>query len=58
MRLLALVLALSVMPALAQDKKKEKAPPAQKKMPVAKAHSKPSPEQVRKFNELQKKQAK
>ena len=53
MRLLALLLALMVAPALAQEKK---APP--KKMPVAKGHSKPSPEQIRKFNELQKKQAK
>jgi len=55
-KLAVLALALIVMPAAAQDKKK--APPTQKKMPVAKAHSKPSPEQVRKFNELQKKQAK
>ena len=53
MRFLVLLVALMVAPALAQEKK---APP--KKMPVAKGHSKPSPEQIRKFNELQKKQAK
>lgn len=53
--LLALALALAVTPAAAQEKK---APPPKKKMPVAKGHSKPSPEQIRKFNELQKKQAK
>ena len=53
MRLAALLLALMVAPALAQEKKA-----APKKMPVAKGHSKPSPEQIRKFNELQKKQAK
>ena len=47
---LALVLALAL-PALAQDK------PAPKKKPAAKpvAHKKASPEQIRKFNELQKK---
>jgi hypothetical protein len=52
-RLAILLLALMVAPALAQEKKAEA-----KKMPVAKGHSKPSPEQIRKFNELQKKQAK
>jgi len=47
---LALVLALAL-PALAQDK------PAPKKKPAAKqvAHKKATPEQIRKFNELQKK---
>lgn len=53
MRWLALALAVLVVPAAAQEKK---APP--KKMPSAKGHSKPSAEQIRKFNELQKKQAK
>jgi len=48
-----LALALAVVSASGQEKK---APP--KKMPVAKGHSKPSAEQIRKFNELQKKQAK
>jgi hypothetical protein len=51
---LVLGVALVAMPAAAQEKK---APPP-KKMPVAKGHSKPSAEQIRKFNELQKKQAK
>jgi hypothetical protein len=54
-RLLVLFLALIVLPALAQEKKAKSAP---KKMPVAKGHSKPSPEQIRRFNELEKKQAK
>ena len=54
MKWLVLALAFIVVPAAGQDKK---APPP-KKMPVAKGHSKPTPEQVRKFNELQKKQAK
>ena len=52
MRLLALLLALGLSaPALAQDK------PAPKKKPAAKqaAHKKATPEQIRKFNELQKK---
>jgi hypothetical protein len=52
-RTLAIALALVLaMPALAQDK----APP--KKKPAAKqpvAHKKATPEQIRKFNELQKK---
>jgi hypothetical protein len=51
---LLLALAVAVTPAAAQEKK---APPP-KKMPVAKGHSKPSPEQIRKFNELQKKPGK
>ena len=52
MRLLALLLALGLSaPTLAQDK------PAPKKKPAAKqmAHKKATPEQIRKFNELQKK---
>jgi len=52
---LALALALAVMPAFAQEKPKK---PPPKKMPVAKGHSKPTPEQIRKFNELEKKQGK
>ena len=58
MKLLLLALALVVSPASAQEKKK--APPKkaqEQKMPVAKGHSKPTPEQIRRFNELQKKQA-
>jgi len=51
-RLLVLLLAVIVVPGLAQQK------PVPKKMPVAKGHSKPSPEQIRKFNDLQKKQGK
>jgi hypothetical protein len=51
--LIALVLAL---PTWAQDK-----PPAPKKKPAAKkqqaAHKKPTPEQIRKFDQLEKKQA-
>jgi hypothetical protein len=47
---LVLALALAVMPAWAQDK------PAPKKKQVA--HKKATPEQIRRFNELQKKQAK
>jgi hypothetical protein len=56
--LLALVLTLPlVFPAAAQDKA-----PAPKKKPAAKkaqqaAHKKPTPEQIRKFNQLEKKQA-
>jgi hypothetical protein len=51
-RLAWLALALAIaLPALAQDK------PAPKKKPAAKqvAHKKATPEQIRKFNELQKK---
>ncbi len=55
MRALALLLVLAL-PVWAQDK-----PPAPKKKPAAKqaqtAHKKPTPEQVRKFNQLEKKQA-
>ena len=47
----ALALVLSV-PAFAQEKK----PPAKKQVAKKpKAHSKPTPEQIRKFNELEKK---
>jgi len=53
---LLLVLALAY-PAWGQDK-----PPAPKKKPAASkqasvAHKKPTPEQIRKFNQLEKKQA-
>jgi hypothetical protein len=57
MRALLLALAVALTPAAAQEPKK--APPkTPKKMPVAKGHSKPTPEQIRKFNELEKKQGK
>jgi hypothetical protein len=46
-----LALALVATPAMAQDKKAPKKKPA-----VVKAHGKATPEQIRKFNELQKKQ--
>ena len=52
MRLWLLALALVAIPAWAQDKA-----PAKKKAPAAKAHAKPTPEQIRRFNELQKKQS-
>ena len=60
MRALLLLLALTlplVFPVVAQDK-----PPAPKKKPAASkqapvAHKKPTPEQIRKFNQLEKKQA-
>ena len=55
MRVLLLLLALAL-PAWSQDK----APAAPKKKPAAKqpsAHKKPSAEQIRKFNQLEKKQA-
>ena len=52
MRRLALLLALVLgTPALAQDKPAPKKKPA----PKAVAHKKATPEQIRKFNELQKK---
>ncbi|HET7670584.1 MAG TPA: hypothetical protein VFK84_09265 [Burkholderiales bacterium] len=51
MKVLVLALALASFSATAQDK----APPAKKKQL---AHKKPTPEQIRKFNDLQKKQAK
>ena len=58
MRWLCLVFALLVsMPLASQEKAKAKKKPAATKPAVAqqKAHSKPTPEQIRKFNELQKK---
>ena len=52
MRLAALLLALAVAwPAAAQDA----APKKKKKPAAAAAHKKPSAEQIRKFNELEKK---
>jgi hypothetical protein len=61
-RLLCLLLALLLSPALAQDAPKKKKKPAAKE-PAAKqvggkstVRGKPTPEQIRKFNELQKKQ--
>jgi len=60
-RLLCLLLALLLSPALAQDAPKKKKKPAAKE-PAAKqvggkstVRGKPTPEQIRKFNELQKK---
>jgi len=62
---LALLLAIVLSPAWAQPpapaKPKAAAPKAQKAKPPkakapAQAHARPSPEQIRKFNELQKKQ--
>ncbi len=50
MRKLLLLLALAL-PAMAQDKPAPKKKPA----PMAKAHKKATPEQVRRFNELEKK---
>ncbi len=54
MRFLLLLLAF-VLPVWAQDK-----PPVPKKKPAAKkqqlAHKKPTPEQIRKFDQLEKKQ--
>ena len=55
MKAVLLLLALAL-PAWTQDK-----PPAPKKKPAAKTqqavHKKPTPEQIRKFNQLEKKQA-
>ena len=56
MRWLVLALAFALVPAVAAEDKPKKAPA--KKMPVAKGNSKPTPEQIRKFNELEKKQGK
>ena len=58
MRLAALLLLFAVGSALAQDAAKKKSKPAAKKtsQTAVKAHQKPTPEQIRKFNELQKKQ--
>ena len=58
MKWLVLALALVVVPLISPVGAQEKKAPPPKKMPVAKGHSKPSAEQIRKFNELQKKQAK
>lgn len=61
MRLLCLLLALLVSPALAQDAPKKKKKPATKEQSAKKEQAakqvrgKPTPEQIRKFNELQKK---
>ena len=56
MRLLLLALVLAV-PAWAQDK--PPAPPKKKPAPKTQqaVHKKPTPEQIRKFNQLEKKQA-
>jgi hypothetical protein len=54
-RVLILALALIALPAHAQEKEKKKAAP---KKPAAASHQKATPEQIRKFNELQKKQGK
>jgi hypothetical protein len=52
LRLIALALALAIgLPASAQDKAPPKKKPAVKQV----AHKKATPEQIRKFNELQKK---
>lgn len=55
MRLLAILLAFVMAGASAQDvpQKKKK---AGAKQAAVKAHAKPTPEQIRKFNELEKKQ--
>jgi hypothetical protein len=51
-RLLALLLIVATAPlALGQEAPKKKKPAAKKQL----AHKKPTPEQIRKFNELQKK---
>lgn len=49
--------ALLAMPAAAQEAPKKKRPAAEKKKPAAakQGRGKPTPEQIRKFNELQKK---
>ena len=62
MRPVLLVLALGVsLPLAAQDAGKERKPRPAAKKPVAgsqKAHHQPSRDQIRKFNELEKKQQK
>jgi hypothetical protein len=56
MRLVCLVLALLVsMPLAAQEEKKAVKQVAAKQKKQQKTHKKPTPEQIRKFNELQKK---
>ena len=54
MRLLPLLLAFTVAAAWAQDKQPEKKKMEKKKAPVA--HKKATKEQIRRFNELEKKQ--
>ena len=55
---LALLLALALAPAWAEaPAPKKPRPAAQKAQPAQKAHAKPTPAQVRKFNELERKQA-
>jgi hypothetical protein len=49
---MSLILGLLVASAAAS----QEAPKKKKKAPAVKAHQKPTPEQIRKFNELQKKQ--
>ena len=56
MRLLCLLLVLVVSPALAQEAPKKKKKPAAKEQSTKQVRGKPTPEQIRKFNELQKKQ--
>jgi hypothetical protein len=53
---LALALALSTPLAAQEEKKAVKKKPVAAKAKKPKAHQKPTPEQIRKFNELQKKQ--
>jgi hypothetical protein len=58
LRAVCLALALFVgLPAAAQDAPKKKKPAAAKKQkgPRQATHQKPTPEQIRKFNELEKK---
>jgi hypothetical protein len=58
MRFVCLVLALLMsMPLTAQEQPVKKKPAAKKQVGAKKkaAHQKPTPEQIRKFNELQKK---
>ena len=54
MRLLGLFLVLAMTGVHAQDAAKKKKRPATKQTEI-KAHQKPTPEQIRRFNELQKK---
>ena len=55
MRLLAILLGFAMAGASAQEVPQKKKKAAAKKTSV-KAHAKPTPEQIRKFNELEKKQ--
>jgi hypothetical protein len=54
-RLLGVILAFAMAGAGAQEAPPKKKKPASKQSSV-KAHAKPTPEQIRKFNELEKKQ--